>query len=201
LLSALLIMLALTLWGVREQPSTTIQEPSMSARFCDRFCSIQRLSRFLTGCCSRAIGHDGDLLGVYLFSQYFLKGYYSSRQSCEQSSYLICIIMVAGFDEHNRRLALRSIWAQADGVSERCLMATRVDHFYRGGLVPSMAFTYVVGALFGIGYGAYQAVDWALAIDVLPGGEDAAKDMGIWQCGDRAAADSRPAITGLTLMR
>ena len=37
-----------------------------------------------------------------------------------------------------------------------------------------------LGIIFGLGYGAYQAVDWALAIDVLPSAEDYAKDMGVW---------------------
>lgn len=32
----------------------------------------------------------------------------------------------------------------------------------------------------GVGYGAYQAVDWALALDVLPKGSNIAKDMGVW---------------------
>jgi len=37
------------------------------------------------------------------------------------------------------------------------------------------------GIGFGIGYGIYQAVDWALGTDVLPGGdESAAKDLGVW---------------------
>jgi len=37
-----------------------------------------------------------------------------------------------------------------------------------------------IGALFGVGYGAYESVNWALATDVLPDMDDAAKDMGIW---------------------
>ena len=34
---------------------------------------------------------------------------------------------------------------------------------------------------FAIGYGAYQASDWALAADVMPDKKALAKDMGIWQ--------------------
>ncbi|MEO7453908.1 MAG: MFS transporter [Fimbriimonadales bacterium] len=34
---------------------------------------------------------------------------------------------------------------------------------------------------FAVGYGAYQASDWALAADVMPDRNSLAKDMGIWQ--------------------
>ncbi|HEX6542147.1 MAG TPA: MFS transporter [Ktedonobacterales bacterium] len=39
---------------------------------------------------------------------------------------------------------------------------------------------YVMGAIFGLGFGAYVSVDWALVADVLPSKETFARDMGIW---------------------
>lgn len=37
-----------------------------------------------------------------------------------------------------------------------------------------------IGLIYGLGYGAYYSVDWALGCDVLPNKADAAKDMGVW---------------------
>ena len=49
------------------------------------------------------------------------------------------------------------------------------------GLITSLPVMYVLGICFGIGYGMYYAVDWALACDVLPDCEGSAgKDMGLW---------------------
>lgn len=44
----------------------------------------------------------------------------------------------------------------------------------------SLPIIFVAGALFGVGGGAYQSVDWALVADVLPSYKDYAKDMGVW---------------------
>lgn len=38
----------------------------------------------------------------------------------------------------------------------------------------------VAGVFFGLGYGAYISVDWALGTDVLPSKNDAAKEMAVW---------------------
>jgi len=38
----------------------------------------------------------------------------------------------------------------------------------------------IAGAIFGLGYGAYISVDWALGTDVLPNKKSAGKEMGVW---------------------
>jgi len=44
----------------------------------------------------------------------------------------------------------------------------------------SFAEVMIVGIIFGLGYGAYVSVDWALGTDVLPSKDDAAKEMAVW---------------------
>jgi MFS family permease len=45
---------------------------------------------------------------------------------------------------------------------------------------PDFTLAAMLGLIFGIGYGAYQSVDWAMASEVLPSEDDYAKDMGVW---------------------
>ena len=52
----------------------------------------------------------------------------------------------------------------------------------------------LAGAFFGIGYGAYTSVDWALTTDVLPPTDEAGKFMGIW-----SAMGILPQVIGITI--
>ncbi len=52
----------------------------------------------------------------------------------------------------------------------------------------------ISGAFFGIGFGAYTSVDWALTTDVLPPTDEAGKFMGIW-----SAMGILPQVLGITI--
>jgi MFS family permease len=53
-----------------------------------------------------------------------------------------------------------------------------------------------IGALYGIGYGLYLAVDWALACDTIPDRAKAAKDMGLFHVAQTLPNSLIPAIEG-----
>ena len=57
----------------------------------------------------------------------------------------------------------------------------------------------IMGLIFGLGYGAYQSVDWALASDVLPSEDDHAKDMGVWHIAMTMPQVLAPLIAGFLL--
>ena len=59
-------------------------------------------------------------------------------------------------------------------------------------LIPNFTVIFCVALVFGLAYGVYLSASYALAADVLPNPEDAAKDMGIWQ----ASVSTPQVLTG-----
>jgi len=60
----------------------------------------------------------------------------------------------------------------------------------------SLPIVLAAGGIFGLGYGAYQSVDWALVADVLPSHKDFARDMGIWNISNSLPQIIAPVVGG-----
>ena len=191
---------AATLFGVNEQPLAEAPRPIRAREFAASFLLRgPRYRDFYFVLFTRALVTMG-IYSVFTFFQFFLKDVVRSENPARDTSYMIGIIIAAGIPTSLLAGALSDHFGRKPLVYwSGGVMALASLLFIGVGHAPSVAAMFWIGGLFGIGYGAYQAVDWALAIDVLPQGGSAAKDMGIWHVSLVLPQVLAPALTGVIL--
>jgi MFS family permease len=126
------------------------------------------------------------MMGVYIiqtFLQYYMRDVAHVDPSKGTSEFLILLTVAATLSTAlggwaSDRIG-RKRMVYVSGVFMAIVGAAFVAAPY---IAPGNVFTLALGAaaIFGLGYGAYISVDWALVADVLPNDETFARDMGVW---------------------
>ncbi len=198
--ATLLSLAVVTIAGVKERPLSVPPDPFRARAFAASFLLRGPQYRdFFLVLLTRAMIMMG-IFSVFTFFQFFLQDVVRVANPALATSYLIAVIIVTGIPTSLAAGALSDRLGRKPLVyASGGLMAAASLLFIGVGFFPSFAAMLWIGAFFGMGYGAYQAVDWALAIDVLPEGTSAAKDMGIWHVSLVLPQMLAPALTGLIL--
>jgi len=121
------------------------------------------------------------MLGIYTvldFLQFYMRDAVGAAHPEQQTTNFIVIVSLTSVVS-----SLLAGW-----LSDRFGRKRMV--YIAGGLMAAVGLIFIIthalsivlaaGAIFGIGYGAYTSVDWALVADVLPSHKDFARDMGVW---------------------
>jgi MFS family permease len=104
------------------------------------------------------------------------------------------VVHVANAERSTGLLLEIASWAALGSAVLAGFISDRVGRraivYFTGALMTAAALMFAVehsetairwaAVVFGFGYGAFAAVDWAMVNDLLPGADSYAKDMGIW---------------------
>ncbi|EGC39341.1 hypothetical protein DICPUDRAFT_27070 [Dictyostelium purpureum] len=144
-------------------------------------------------------------MGIYSilpFFQYYLVDiiHVSSEDSILYSSGVLAIIIITSVPSGILGGPLSDKYGRKLLVYISCgIMTSVILGFILLSFKPSLTIVMIFSALFGIGYGSYQGVDYALALDVLPPNGAVAKDMSIWHQSLIVPQVFAPLITGLVI--
>lgn len=115
---------------------------------------------------------------VQPFLQYYLADVAGSKNPEQTAGILFPIILVGATvtgllgGRLSDRIGRKKIVYFANGLIALVSLGFLFAH--------SLEAAFALGLVYGIGYGAYYSVDWALGCDVLPDKQNAGKDMAVW---------------------
>jgi MFS family permease len=191
----LLASMTLTLWKVREELLEVAPPWRLLAFVRSLWIDPRQYPDFAWMFATRGL----VMLGYYTllaFLQFFVKDtlHLAPSQAAQTTGFLSAVAVAAG-----TVVAVAAGWA-SDRVGRKVIVSiagTFLAVTCFGLLVQPPLWVLVgVAVLFGIGSGAYTSVDWALAIDVLPSANSAAKDLGVWAVANTLPQVLAPLVAG-----
>lgn len=194
----MLVFLILTVLTVHETPLTEPLPPLTLRKFVRDIIEPLKFPDFFWVLVTRAL----VTLGMWIIQPYiqnYVEDVVHVDNPPEKGAMLLLVILLTATatgligGKLSDSIGRKRVVYMANTLLAVCAVAFLFSH--------SMTYTFVIGALFGIGYGAYTSVDWALACDVLPNPEDAGKDMAIWHISLVIPQTFAPALAGLLLAR
>jgi MFS family permease len=177
IVAVITVTLALTVWKVREEKPTAAGPLRIATFLRDLWINPSKHPDFAWLFVSRLVVLMG-FYTVYNFAQFFLKDFMRIERFLEATGTLHAVVVAGALAS-----ALAGGWL-SDRTGRRgivsgagVLMAAAMLLFL---VSPTFELLLILGVVFGLGYGAFVSVDWALATDVLPSQAAAAKLLGIW---------------------
>jgi len=177
----LAILVLPVVFFTKETPISKAERPeaTASAFFRGMWISPKKHPDFAWTLTSRVFVNTGNALGTGLLLYYLAFGLEIGIDDAEEALlplivvYLVCVVLTALVVGYlSDRLARRKIFVIWGSLAQAIAAFVLV-------FVTSYEATFVAGALLGLGYGAFLAVDQALATQVLPDPHDRGKDLGI----------------------
>lgn len=196
--AVLLIGLVLTVLAVRE-PQAPARAQGRARPFTIRFPPYHTHRDFYWTLFTRGFNTMG-IFTFYTFVPFFMADVVRAPDAPRQASYFLAMTLVAGLPT----ALLGGLLADRYGrkrlvVLSGGLMALGAALLIPLSFAPSLPLILGCAALIGAGSGAFQAVDWALVLDVLPDMADAGKDLNIWTASRILPQSIAPLLSGLLL--
>jgi Na+/melibiose symporter-like transporter len=199
-IAIMLLCLWLTLRGAREPTPAAPSEPFELFAFIRSFYLDPRLHRnFYWVLVTRLFSNMG-IWSIFTFMLYYLQDVIGIRHPTNIMNGLLGagVVLAIPASLLGARLADRLGVVQVVRLTSWILAAAAIG-FVLLALHPDLLLVIAVGLVFCAAYGTYQAVDWALALQVLPDDASSGKDMGIWQVSMVLPQIVGPAATGWML--
>ena len=197
LIAAVMIGLTIvTLVGVKETPLKVQPEPLDWKKFLSSLFSPFHYSNFVWVWITRALVTMG-MWSVQPFIQYYLTDVVHVEHAEKIAGYLLAVILAGATitgvigGKISDYVGRKKVVYVANTIIAVASIGFVFSH--------SLLYTFIVGAIYGLGYGAYYSVDWALGCDALPNKEDAGKDLGVWHISMVLPQSLAPMLAGWLL--